>query len=86
MNEVAESTNKEQYQRLVGKLIYRAHTRLDIAYAVGVISQIMHNPQEEHMNAALRVVRYLKGTIGMEVLFLKGTNLEIDTYIDADWA
>jgi hypothetical protein len=46
-------TNKERYQRLVGKLIYLSHTRPDITYAVSVVSQFMHNPSEDHMNAVI---------------------------------
>ena len=65
----AVPTDRGRYQRLVGKLIYLSHTRPDVAYAVGVLSQFMHSPQEEHWEAALRVVRYLKGTAGHGVLF-----------------
>ena len=57
-------TNRERYQRLVGKLIYLSHTRPDIAYAVSLMSQFMHNPSEDHMNAVLRIVRYLKSSPG----------------------
>ena len=32
------STDKGRYQRLVGKLMYLAHTRLDLAYALSVVS------------------------------------------------
>lgn len=32
------------YQKLVGKLIYLSHTRPNIAYDVGVVSQSMHQP------------------------------------------
>ena len=35
-----------RYQRLVGKLIYLSHTRLDIAFAVSMVSQFMHAPYE----------------------------------------
>ena len=42
--------DKERYQRLVGKLIYLSHTRLDIAYAISVVSQFMHCPSEVHMS------------------------------------
>ena len=38
-----EVKNKEQFQRLVGRLIYLSHTRLDIAFAVSVVSQFMHS-------------------------------------------
>nr|GEW39575.1 putative RNA-directed DNA polymerase [Tanacetum cinerariifolium] len=75
-----------KYQRLVGKLIYLSHTRPDIAYAVGVVSRFMHQPQVAHMNATLGIVRYLKGTAGHGVLFRSNGHLNIQMYTDADWA
>lgn len=38
-------------QRLVGELIYLAHTRPDIGFSVSLVSQFMHRPNEEHMEA-----------------------------------
>lgn len=40
--------DKERYQILVGRLMYLAHTRLYIVYVLSVISQFMHNPEEQH--------------------------------------
>ena len=84
--EGAEATHRTRYQRLVGKLIYLSHTRLDIAYAVGVVSQFIHAPQVAHWEAALRIVRYLKGTVGHGILFKNHGHLEIHGFTDADWA
>lgn len=53
-------TDQGRYQRLVGKLIYLAHTRPDISFAVGIVSQFMHRPQNHHMEVVLRIIRYLK--------------------------
>ena len=47
-------TNKARYQRLVGRLIYLSRIRPDLAYAVSVVSQFMHNPNETHMDAVSR--------------------------------
>ncbi|RVW64621.1 Retrovirus-related Pol polyprotein from transposon RE1 [Vitis vinifera] len=33
------------------------HTRPDLAYALSVVSQYMHNPGEQHMNAVMRILR-----------------------------
>ncbi|KAK3031786.1 hypothetical protein RJ639_036938, partial [Escallonia herrerae] len=49
--------NREQYQRLVGKLIYLSHTLPDIAFAVSVISQFMHSPKKKHLDAVYGVLR-----------------------------
>ena len=78
--------NKVRYQRLVGKLIYLSHTRPDIAYAVSVVSQFMHNPSEDHMGAVIRILRYLKSSPGKGLMFSKNTHLNIEGYTDADWA
>jgi Reverse transcriptase (RNA-dependent DNA polymerase) len=64
-------TNKERYQRLVGKLIYLSHTRPNIAYTVSLVSQFMHNLSAEHMEVVMRIIRYLKGAPGRGIQFRK---------------
>ena len=86
ISEGAELANQGKYQRLVGKLIYLSHTRPDIAYAVGIVSQFMHRPQKDHYEAALRIVKYLKGTVGHGVMFRKNGHKGVYGYTDADWA
>ncbi|KAJ0444187.1 putative RNA-directed DNA polymerase [Helianthus annuus] len=86
MEEGAKLTDRGRYQRIVGKLIYLSHTRPDIAYAVGVVSQFMHQPQEPHMEAVMRIIRYLKGTAGHGILFKSNGHLDTQVYTDADWA
>ncbi|CAO2841169.1 unnamed protein product [Amaranthus hypochondriacus] len=80
------AANREQYQKLVGKLIYLSHTRPDIAYAVGIVSRFMHRPQVQHMEAVLRILRYLKGTPGKGIVFWRNGHLRLQAYTDADWA
>ncbi|KAK8934710.1 hypothetical protein KSP39_PZI014426 [Platanthera zijinensis] len=74
------------FQRLVGRLIFLSHTRPDISYAVSVVSQYMHAPKTRHMDAALRILRYLKSSPGMGILFAPNTDLKVEVYTDADWA
>ncbi|XP_028094659.1 uncharacterized protein LOC114294708 [Camellia sinensis] len=49
--------DKDRYQRLVGRLIYLSHTRLDIAHAVGIVSQFMHDPRATYLDAAYCILR-----------------------------
>jgi hypothetical protein len=79
--------DKGRYQRLVGRLMYLAHTRPDLAYALSIVSQFMHNPGEQHMNAVMRILRYLKSAPGKGILFTKNEDCQsVDAYSDADWA
>ncbi|XP_071728834.1 uncharacterized mitochondrial protein AtMg00810-like [Rutidosis leptorrhynchoides] len=64
MKNEADLADKGQYYRIVGKLIYLSHTQPDIAHAVGVVSQLMHQPQVHQMEAAMRIIRYLRKITG----------------------
>ncbi|KAL6335996.1 hypothetical protein AAG906_003623 [Vitis piasezkii] len=79
-------SNPESYRRLVGRLIYLAVTRPDLAYSVHILSQFMHEPRIEHWEAALRVVRYLKGTPGQGILLRADSDLSLQGWCDSDWA
>jgi len=79
-------TNKERYQRLVGKLIYLSHTRPDLAYAVSVVSRFMHAPSVDHMEAVYRILRYLKSSPGKGLFFAKNQSKDVSGFTDAYWA
>ena len=79
--------DKGRYHRLIGILMYLAHTRPDLAYALSIVSQFMHNPGEQHMNAVMGILRYLKSALGKGILFTKNEDYQsVDAYTDADWA
>ncbi|KAH9718181.1 retrovirus-related pol polyprotein from transposon RE1 [Citrus sinensis] len=79
--------DKRRYQRLIGRLMYLSHTRPDLAYALSVVSQFMHNPGEQHMKAVMRILRYLKTNPGKGIIFAKNEDYSnIEVYTDADWA
>ncbi|CAA6663055.1 unnamed protein product [Spirodela intermedia] len=47
--EDSPSVDRGQYQCLIGKLIYLNHTRPDIVFSVGLLSQFMHDPKYIHL-------------------------------------
>ncbi|XP_022158644.1 uncharacterized protein LOC111025101 [Momordica charantia] len=85
VNPKDEPVDRGIYQRLVAKLIYLTHTRLDISFAVSVVSQFLNKPSKEHMEDAYRILRYLKHDPENGLMFRKTTNQALEVYNDADW-
>ena len=83
--EGAKMTDKDQYWRMVGKLFYLSHTRLDIAYTVSIVSRFMHLPQVQHMETVMRIIRHFKGTSGRGILLGRNNNLNLIAYTIVDW-
>ncbi|GJT76631.1 ribonuclease H-like domain-containing protein [Tanacetum coccineum] len=84
-------TNITGFQKLVGKLIYLTHTRPDISYIVQCLSQRMHAPLKSNMRDALKVLRYLKGSLGKGLRYYSDIQSDplsgkVVGFTDADWA
>jgi len=77
--------NNGQYHRVVGRLMYLAYTRSDLAYALSIVSQYIHKAGEQHMNTVMRILRYLKFVLRKRSLFTKNSDYQsIDVYTDAN--
>ncbi|XP_070052051.1 uncharacterized mitochondrial protein AtMg00810-like [Nicotiana tomentosiformis] len=79
-------TDMRGYHRLVGKLLYLTLTRPDIAYTMQTLSQFMQAPKQSLLEAAYRVVRYVKNETGLGILMSVAGNMTLNAYCDADWA
>ncbi|KAL0436991.1 UNVERIFIED_CONTAM: Retrovirus-related Pol polyprotein from transposon RE1 [Sesamum radiatum] len=78
--------NPESYRRLIGRLLYLSFSRPDISHATQQLSQYMQTPCQQHWNAALHLVKYLKGTPCIGLFFPAEANFSLKAYSDADWA
>jgi hypothetical protein len=77
--------DKTVYRELIGSLLYVANsTRPDICLATSVLSQYLEQPREMHWRAAIRVLRYLKGTKDMGIVLSRNES-KLHTYSDANW-
>ncbi|GKD37620.1 ribonuclease H-like domain-containing protein [Tanacetum coccineum] len=79
--------NINDYQKLIGKLIYLTTTRTDIAYTVSCLSQFMHCPLKSHLKITLKITRYLKSSPGKGINVIKQftSSIVLKAYSNADW-
>ncbi|KAK9064838.1 hypothetical protein SSX86_016220 [Deinandra increscens subsp. villosa] len=81
----SHKTDSTQYRRLIGRLLYLQTTRPNIAYSANLLSQFVSDPRQEHMEVVTRILCYLKTMPGQGIFFLKGDDLSLVSYYDADW-
>ncbi|XP_074315256.1 secreted RxLR effector protein 161-like [Silene latifolia] len=75
-----------KYRRLIGRLMYLTITRPDLVYAVHILSQFVHAPRKEHLDAVLRTIRYIKGSPGKGIVIERNNDLLLRGYSDSDYA
>jgi len=75
------------YQSMVGCLIYlSSQTRPDISFAVNQVSRFCSRPTNTHYVAVKRILRYLKGTSDLGLVYVCSDDNSLVGYADADFA
>lgn len=74
------------YKQLIGSLMYITSTRPDLMFAVCLLSRYMSAPTEQHLQAAKRVLRYLKGTQNYGLFYKRGGEEKLTVFTDSDYA
>ncbi|KAG5874041.1 hypothetical protein JTB14_021769 [Gonioctena quinquepunctata] len=83
--------NKDIYRSAIGALLYLSvNTRPDICVATSILGRNASDPYEYDWSEVKRIMKYLNGTIDMEIeLGKKSSEIDEDIvygYADADWA
>ena len=61
-------------------------SRSDICYAVDNLGQLVSIPGKEHWVTLKFLLRYLKGSTNLTLVFNRGAAFELFGYSDSDWA
>ncbi|XP_031268528.1 uncharacterized protein LOC116127003 [Pistacia vera] len=79
-------TYPSMFGRTVERLLYLTMSRPDISFAVQTLSQYMQSPKQSHLEAALRVIRYVKKEPTLGLLMSTKSIKELVAFCDSDWA
>ena len=91
INEKLQQVNEEEladtrrFRSLVGCLIYFTHTRIDIAFVVGVVSRFMKQPSKVHYGAAKRILWYIARTLDYGIWYSNTNNFRLCGYTDSGY-
>lgn len=65
--------------------MYLSVTQPDLTYSIYLILLFMKKPKEEHWEAALHVVQYLKGILGQGFILRADSPFHLTSWCNSDW-
>ena len=71
---------------MIGSLMYLKNTREDIFIAVNTLSHFLTNPRHVHLIATKHILRDLKGTVDYGLKYEANQKINLEGYVDLDWA
>jgi hypothetical protein len=88
--EELDSEGTTLYRSGVGRLLFLAHSRMDIQYAVRHLATKMKTPTHRDLRQLKHLTRYLAGTMNVGIRFPRSSGQQeikhIEAFTDASWA
>jgi len=71
---VVDST---KYKQMIWYSIFLLTTKPDLTFSVGLIARYLNRPIDNRLFATKRIIRYLRGTIMLGILYKRNTSLKL---------
>ena len=82
----SETVDATMYHQMIGSLMYLTNTRPNICFAVKTLSQFLMDPKHVHLIVAKHILRCLKGTVDYGLKYEENQKINLEGYVDLDWA
>ena len=66
--------------------MYPKNMKTNICFAVTTLSQFLTDPRHVHLIATKHILRYLKGTVDYGLKYEANQKINLEGYVDSDWA
>ena len=74
-----------EYSKIIGSLMYAMSCTSPYAtFSIGMLSRFISNPENPHWDAVQKLMRYLKGTLNLSLLYI-GYPAAIESFSVASW-
>ncbi|XP_021890654.1 uncharacterized protein LOC110809205 [Carica papaya] len=80
-----EMVYEKEFRSIIGSLLYLTATRLDLTYAISLLSRFMNSARQSYMEIVKHILRYVRGTTDLGIHFQAHTEGELLGYTDSDW-
>ena len=81
-----ESVDATMYHQMIGSLMYLTKMRPNICFVVNTLSQFLIDPRHVHLIVTKLILRYLRGTIDYGLKYESNQKINLEGYVDSDWA
>ena len=75
--EKIDETRKKTYLQIIGSIIFGyTHCRLDLAFPVGMLTRVMHNPSDKHLKQLYGLLKYINATKSLALHYFRDYNIK----------